>query len=117
MDNIWAERADRLLLKVADLVYETLDGRRLSLREMIYREGSPHQAAKRGELRLIRNSPIEIVEAHAEMLERINRTRTGTTPGKNRQERVKQLSIDHPSKYHPLLIPETFLARHEYILD
>jgi putative glycosyltransferase (TIGR04372 family) len=97
--------------------YETLDGRGLSLREMIYREGSPHQAAKRGELRMFRNSPVEIVEAHTEMLERVNGTWTGTAVGRQRQERVMQLYLDHPGQYHPLLIPEAFLVRHEYLLD
>jgi len=98
-------------------IYETLEGRRLSLREMLYREGSLYQSANRGELRMIRNSPEEIQEAHVEMLERINGVWTGTAVGRNRQERVKQLSFEHPSQYHPMLVPEAFLARHAYLLD
>lgn len=98
-------------------LYETLKGRRLSLREMLYREGSLYQSASRGELRMIRNSPEEIQEAHVEMLARVNGVWTGTAVGRNRQERVKQLNLAHPSQYHPMLVPEAFLARHEYLLD
>jgi putative glycosyltransferase (TIGR04372 family) len=97
--------------------YETLDGRPLTLREMLEYDGSPFKDAVKGALRMIRNSAEEIIEAHQEMLARLDGTWSETLAMKERRQHVDQIyhSYQDPHNY-PLLLPAKFLQRHEYLL-
>lgn len=98
--------------------YQTLDGRLLTLSELLYMEGSPYKAALRGELKLIRNSPEEILEAQQEMLSTIYGEWKETESMKSRRQRVESIySNYHSVDLLPLRIPAAFLERHEYLLS
>lgn len=97
--------------------YQTPDGRLLTLRDMLYMEGSPYRAALRGELLLIRNSREEVLEAQQEMLARVNGEWFETSIMRQRREHVEQLYSDYSAEdLHPLRMPAAFLERHEYLL-
>jgi len=98
--------------------YQTLDGRLLTLREMLYMEGSPYKAALRGELLLIRNSPEEVMEAQQEMLARVNGEWYETDEMRHRREYVERMYDEYVNEdLHPLRMPAKFLERHEYLLS
>ena len=98
--------------------YQTLDGRFLTLREMLYMEGSPYKAALRGELLVIRNSPEEVVEAQQEMLARVNDEWHETDDMRHRREYVERMYDEYVNAdLHPLRMPAKFLERHEYLLS
>jgi len=97
--------------------YQTPDGRPLTLRDMLYMEGSPYKAALRGELLQIRNSREEVLEAQQEMLARVNGKWFETSIMIQRREYVEQLYSDYSAEdLHPLRMPAAFLERHEYLL-
>jgi putative glycosyltransferase (TIGR04372 family) len=97
--------------------YQTPDGRLLTLRDMLYMEGSPYKAALRGELLQIRNSREEVLEAQQEMLARVNGKWFETSIMRQRREYVEQLYSDYSAEdLHPLRMPAAFLERHEYLL-
>jgi len=98
--------------------YQTLDGRFLTLREMLYMEGNPYKAALRGELLLIRNSPEEVMEAQQEMLARVNGEWYETDEMRHRREYVERMYDEYVNEdLHPLRLPAKFLERHEYLLS
>jgi len=95
----------------------TPEGKMLSLREMLYREGSPNKAAVRGELVMIRNSPAEIVEAHQEMMARIDGSWIETPSMRARHNHVVELYSNYRAQpLHPMRIAASFLERHEDLL-
>ena len=98
--------------------YQALDGRLLTLRDMLYMEGSPYKAALRGELLLIRNSPEEVMEAQQEMLARVNGEWDETDEMRQRREYVERMYDEYVNEdLHPLRMPAKFLERHEYLLS
>jgi len=97
--------------------YMTPEGKTLSLREMLYMEGSPNKAALRGELVMIRNSPAEIVEAHQEMMARIDGSWIETPSMRARHNHVVKLYSNYRAQpLHPMRIAASFLERHEELL-
>ena len=99
-------------------LYKTLDGRFLSIREMLYFEGSLNKAALRGELLLVRNSSEEIQEAHQEMLAWLDGELQETRSARRRRERVEQIYSSYQAQeLHPLRFPMRFLERNEFLLS
>lgn len=99
-------------------LYKTLDGRFLSIREMLNFEGSLNKAALRGELLLVRNSSEEIREAHQEMLAWLDGELQETRSARLRRERIEQIySSYRAQELHPLRLPMGFLERNEFLLS
>jgi putative glycosyltransferase (TIGR04372 family) len=91
------------------------DGHLLTFRELF--EIADHGAAIGcGELSLIRNSPLEIVEAHHEMLLRRSGAWVEDSNTQNLVEQYRRSFANDPIKVgRP--IASTFLRRHPYLLD
>ena len=101
------------------ILFERPDGVRLTFREMmemIVSGKAPYKAAVRGELRMIRNSPQEIVEGNREMLARLDGTWRESAQAGSMQKRLEQIWHDFPSLKVPN-ISESFLLNHPYLLD
>lgn len=99
-------------------LYKTLDGRLLSIREMLHFEGSLNKAALRGELILVRNSPEDILEAQQEMLAWLNGELEENRSAQRRRECVEQIySSYHEQDLHPLRMPTRFLEKYESLLS
>lgn len=97
------------------LRYVTPGGHILTLREMLSCEPG-FGAVARGELSVIRNSPTDYVEAHREMLSRVNGTWVVDDQFGALQDRLKKIYSDFPN-LHEVPISSSFLARHPYLLD
>jgi len=100
-------------------LYQRLDGQILTFRQMmenIVSGFAPYKQAARGKLKLIRNSPVEICDAHSEMLARIDGTWTPTDLGLEYGEKMRRVWNDFPQFVEPV-IPESFLERHKELLD
>jgi putative glycosyltransferase (TIGR04372 family) len=100
-------------------LFERLDGVRLTFREMlemIISGKAPYKAAVRGELRLIRNSPREVMDGNREMLARIDGTWRESAQARSIRKRMEQIWHDFPSLEVPS-ISESFLLNHPYLLD
>ena len=96
--------------------YETLDGRRLPFRNMLKAGSSPYKAASRGELRMLRNTPDEIIDAHQEMLGRLNGTWSESNETRSLSSRFTTIMSEFPA-FEPWVIPAGFLAKHPYLLE
>ena len=96
--------------------YERHDGTRVTFRDILGQKSSPYKAASRGELRIIRNSPDEIVEAHEEMLARLDGSWSETDESESLLSCYTQLMAEFPA-FEPWRIPTAFLAKHPYLLD
>jgi hypothetical protein len=84
--------------------------------EMIISGKAPYKAAVRGELRLIRNSPREVMDGNREMLARIDGTWRESAQARSIRKRMEQIWHDFPSLEVPS-ISESFLLNHPYLLD
>ena len=96
--------------------YETLDGTRLTFRDILTARSSPYKAASRGELRMVRNSPDEIIDAHQEMIGRLDGSWSEPDEASTLAGRYAAIMSEFP-KYEPWRIPTRFLAKHPYLLD
>ena len=96
--------------------YETLDGKRLTFRDILSARSSPYKAASRGELRMVRNSSDELIDAHQEMLGRLNGSWSESDEARSLASRLEAIMSEFPS-YEPWRIPTGFLAKHPYLLD
>lgn len=96
--------------------YETLDGKRLTFRDILSARSSPYKAASRGELRMVRNSPDEIIDAHREMIGRLNGSWSEHNEASTLAGRYAAIMSEFP-KYEPWRIPTGFLAKYPYLLD
>lgn len=100
-------------------LFERLDGVRLTFREMLQMIMSgrfPYKEAARGELRMIRNSPQEIVDGNREMLARLDGTWRESAQARVIRKRMEQIWHDFPS-LEVTNISESFLLNHPYLLD
>jgi putative glycosyltransferase (TIGR04372 family) len=97
-------------------IYETPDGARLTFRDILKARSSPHKAASRGELRMVRNSPDEMINAHQEMLDRLSGSWLGSDETMSLARRLEAIMSEFP-KYEPWRIPTGFLAKHSYLLE
>jgi len=97
-------------------LYETPDGARLTFRDILKAKSSPHKAASRGELRMVRNSPDEMINAHQEMLERLSNSWSESDETRSLVSRLEAIMSEFP-KYEPWRIPTGFLAKHSYLLE
>lgn len=96
--------------------YQRHDGTPLSLRDILKSTSSPYKAASRGDIQLVRNSPDEIIEAHREMLGRLDGSWSETDESRALQKRYEDVMSDFPM-YEPWRIPTVFLSRHPYLLN
>ena len=95
--------------------YQSPSGEFLTIREQVS-IGDEGEAIANGKLTAIRNSPKEILEAHKEMLARIDGTWVQDDKAIYRQERLKGLAYEFPElQFMP--ISDYFVAQHEYLLD
>jgi len=97
-------------------LYETPDGKRLTFRDILRAQSSPYKAASRGELRMVRNSPDEMINAHQEMLERLSNSWSESDETRSLVSRLEAIMSEFP-KCEPWTIPTGFLAKHSYLLD
>jgi len=105
-----------LNLWISTLVrYITPGGHLLSLREILSLEKG-YGAEARGELRVIRNSPEDLIAAHREMLSRADGTWVVDDRIGSLQDRLKSIFAEFP-ELHVLPISPSFLARYPYLLD
>jgi len=72
--------------------------------------------SKMDEYQWIRNSPEEIVEAHKEMLARLDGTWVESPAAQEVQRRYEDIFVEFP-QYYPLKISTTFLIKHQYLLE
>ncbi|MEY4401672.1 MAG: hypothetical protein RL072_1537 [Actinomycetota bacterium] len=96
--------------------YETHDGTRLTFRDILAARSSPYKAASRGELRMTRNSPDEIIDAHQEMIRRLDGSWCESDEASSLAKRYAAMMSEYP-KYEPWRIPTAFLSKHSYLLD
>lgn len=96
--------------------YETLDGRKLMFEEILATRSPTYKAVSRGELRLIRNSPAEIIEGHREMIARVAGTWEDDAIGKELQSRLRSV-FSRYERWHPLNVSSFFLKQHPYLID
>ena len=96
--------------------YETLDGRRLTFEEILATRSPTYKAASRGELRLIRNSPEELLEGHREMISRLDGTWKEDDESRDLRVRLEKI-FSRYEEWHPLNVSSFFLKRHPYLLD
>lgn len=96
--------------------YRRPDGTELTIREMLSMKSSPHKAASRGELEMIRNSPDEIVQAHREMMDQISNPDIKNEQASEAQLRSRRIFEDFPDAF-PMKISTYFLLKHSYLLD
>lgn len=96
--------------------YVTPGGYELTLRDVLQRDGSPYKAASLGELTIVRNSSIELTEAHLEMIARVEGTWTEDDQGGELQARANRLFAEF-REVHPIRISSMFLARHPQLLE
>jgi hypothetical protein len=97
------------------LRYQTPGGNLLTLREIMTIEPG-FEAVARGELRVIRNSPEDLIAAHREMLSRVDGTWVVDDRIGALQDRLKSIFAEFP-ELHVLPISPYFVARHPYLLD
>lgn len=97
------------------LRYQTPGGNLLTLREIMTIEPG-FEAVARGELRVIRNSPEDLIDAHREMLSRVDGTWVVDDRIGALQDRLKSIFAEFP-ELHVLPISPSFLARYPYLLD
>jgi len=95
--------------------YRTPSGNFLTMRESMS-HGSCFESVARGELIAIRNSPVDLVEAHREMLLRANGSFVVNDRLKTLQEQLSGVYADFP-QYAKLPIAGSFLNRYPYLLD
>lgn len=101
---------------VVPCLYETPDGRMLTIEELLATRSPTYKAASRGELRLIRNSPQELLEAHREMIGRLDGTWIEDDEGRELRTRLEKI-FSRYEEWHPLNISSYFLKQHSYLLD
>jgi len=95
--------------------YKSPEGKHLSIREMLLIKDHG-EAIAQGSLIAIRNSPKEIVEAHKEMLARVDGTLIQDEKTIDRQQKVKRIFSEF-SDQTPFHLSDYFLAQYEYLLD
>lgn len=95
--------------------YKTLDGKLLTFRDLLSTRSPTHKAAAKGELIMIRNSPDEIVEAHKEMLLRVDGSWNESSQMRERRERLDSIFDEFPD-WSPLSVSAQYLEKHEYLL-
>jgi len=100
---------------IVPLRFQTPSGHLLSLREAMA-HGPCFQLVADGELIAIRNSPTDIVEAHKEMIDRINGRWRESARATKLHQRVAEIYSEFPEYYVPRL-PSSFLERHLSLLD
>lgn len=95
--------------------FQTRTGHLLSFREALSMRQCFHLVGE-GKLFAIRNSPTEIIEAHEEMVRRLDGTWKDGAQTLSLHQRVSEIYSGFPEYYVPRY-PSTFLKRHEYLLD
>lgn len=95
--------------------YCSPQGEYLSIREQLSL-GDEGEAIASGRVLAIRNSPQEIIEAHKEMLARIDGTWVRDDKARDRQEKVMRIVSRFPD-LQVMPISDYFLAQHSYLLD
>lgn len=101
---------------VVPIRYQTPSGRLLTFRDLLSTRSPTHKAAAKGELVMIRNSPEEIVEAHREMLARVNGTWKESAESREHRQRLDALFSEFDD-WSPLTVSAHFLEKHRYLLD
>ena len=97
-------------------LYQKPDGTHLTLREVLTAKTAPYKAASRGDLRLIRNSPAEIINAHQEMLGRLDGSWLETDDEKLLALRSDEIMKEFPD-LEQIKIATSFLTKHPSFLD
>lgn len=100
---------------VVPIRYQTLDGKLLTFRDLFSTRSPTHKAAAKGELIMIRNSPDEIVEAHKEMLSRVDGSWNESSQARERREHLELMFSEFPD-WSPLSVSAQYLEKHEYLL-
>lgn len=109
--KMWNERdIPHLVLPVR---FETLLGSRLTFRDELQ---SPPLFKKREELVWIRNSSEELVDAHEEMLARLDGSWVETAPMREIRSRFEDVYRDYPQVIRPF-VATSFLMKHTYLLE
>lgn len=97
--------------------YQTLDGRLLTIRETsVFKRSYCYKAATRGELRLIRNSPEMIIDAHREMLERLSGNFTEDPETQELRKRYTEI-YKQLGDLHPVTLPSMYLRVNSDLLN
>jgi len=115
--NQYSLRTDRHLSVMDHLAipvrFLSRDGRLMTIREEL---AAKPPFSKMDEYQWIRNSPEEIVEAHKEMLARLDGTWVESPAAQEVQRRYEDIFVEFP-QYYPLKISTTFLIKHQYLLE
>lgn len=96
--------------------FQTPNGHLLTIREQLSLSPRRFEAFARGDVSVIRNSPDDIVEAHQEMLSRIEGTWIEDDHVREMYERLERIYHDFP-QYPNRRLPANYLLRYPYLLD
>lgn len=115
--NQYSLRIDRYTLeknhRVVPIRFQSRDGRLMTIREEL---AAKPPFSKMDEYQWIRNLPEEIVEAHKEMLARLDGTWVESPAAQEVQRRYEDIFVEFP-QYYPMKISTTFLIKHQYLLE
>lgn len=96
--------------------FQTRSGRDLVFSELFELDTSPYKLVSHGELRMIRNSPNEICDAHHEMLARIGGYWADSEHDIELQERFSCINARYPGS-HQLKLASVFLNNYPHLLN
>lgn len=96
--------------------FQSAEGHLLTIREQLSMSSRRFEAFAKGEIRIIRNSPDDIVEAHKEMLSRVDGTWVVEDQVQEMYERLEKIYSEFP-QYPNRLLPTGYLLRYSYLLD
>ena len=95
--------------------YRNQSGRTLTLREVFSAGSSLYKAASRGEIELVRNTTIDLVHAHLEMISRLSGDWTDTDEMKHLQDQFRDLNSEFPDSAE-VKIASSFLSNNRDLL-
>ena len=113
--NQFSDNAVKRFLSVP-IRFQTSSGHLLTIREQLLMSPRRFQALAKGEVRIIRNSTEDIVEAHQEMLSTIDGTWVEDSQTLELSEQLERIYSEFP-QYPNRPLPTKYLLRYSYLLD
>jgi len=113
--NQFSDTAVKRFLSVP-IRFQTSSGHLLTIREQLLMSPRRFESFAKGEVRIIRNSTEDIVEAHQEMLSIIDGTWVEDSQTLELSEQLERIYSEFP-QYPNRPLPTKYLLRYSYLLD